>query len=362
MKRIFFILTVLLLSICSNPDMAQAKITVGARTAVLVDGYTGQILWEKDAHRLRSPASTQKMLTALIILEQADLKEQVKAGKRAHETYVGQTIGLREGDVLTIEDLLQAILLWSANDAAVALAEHLGGPGLFSLIMNEKAWALGAYRSHFVNPNGYSVPGQFSTAYDLALIARAAMQEPFFANTVQKKEAEINWLNKEKVLKVVNTNKLLEWYPGVTGIKTGTTSAAGGCLAASAVRDRRWLIAVVLGSSRRYGDAAALLDYGFSDFTQTAIEKGKVFDTVPVRNGIPSRVGLIPEKSVFLTIPRGDNSLVDIKTELVSGFQAPVKKGERLGRVQVYYQNRLVGETFLLAEKDVKKAGIFSGR
>ncbi|MGI6685492.1 MAG: D-alanyl-D-alanine carboxypeptidase family protein [Bacillota bacterium] len=251
--------------ILSLPLPVGAEPRVRAETAVLIDGHTGEILWEKDAHKFRHPASTIKMLTCLIALEMAGLTDPVEVGEKAHQTYVGQTIGLMKGDILTVEDLVEASLLWSANDAAVALGEHIAGdPEMFSILMYHKAWALGAYKSSFRNPNGYSVPGQYSTAYDLALMGRAAMGNKFIADTVQKPDRKILWLNKSKTITVTNTNKLLDYYPSANGIKTGTTNAAGGCLVASAVQGDKWLIATILGSSRRYADAAALFDYGFA--------------------------------------------------------------------------------------------------
>lgn len=266
MKR-FFWLILLISIVLIQPQYAGAEPKVRAETAVLIDGYTGEILWEKEGHNFRHPASTVKMLTCLIALEQLKLTDQVEIGEKAHQTYVGQTIGLMKGDLITAEDLVEACLLWSANDAAVALAEHLtGDPKLFSLLMYHKAWALGAYRSSFRNPNGYSVPGQYSTAYDLSLIARAAMGNRFFSDTVNKHQVEIQWLNKSKTKTLSNTNKILDYYPSANGIKTGTTNAAGGCLVASAVKGDRWYIVTVLGSSRRYADAATLFDYGFENF------------------------------------------------------------------------------------------------
>ncbi|MGI6679594.1 MAG: D-alanyl-D-alanine carboxypeptidase family protein [Dehalobacterium sp.] len=269
-KIIFFILTIGI--ILCQPLTVSADPKVRAETAVLIDGHSGEILWEKDAHKLRHPASTIKMLTCLIALEQGNLREQVEVGEKAHQTYVGQTIELIKGDWISLEYLVEAALLWSANDAAVAIAEHMAGdPQLFSLLMYHKAWALGAYNSSFRNPNGYSVPGQYSTAYDLALIARTAMGNPCFAQIVQKRELEIDWLDhtqtKKKQKTLRNINKIFDYYPAANGIKTGTTNAAGGCLVASAVKGDKWLIASVLGSSRRYHDAAALFDYGFENFS-----------------------------------------------------------------------------------------------
>ncbi|MGI6065279.1 MAG: D-alanyl-D-alanine carboxypeptidase family protein [Bacillota bacterium] len=342
------------------PGGAWAEPNVNAKTAVVIDGYTGELLWGKDADKLRAPASTIKMLTTMIALEQLDLQEQVTVGEKAHQTYVGQTIGLTQGDVLTVEDLVEAALLWSANDAAVALGEYLAEtPELFSFMMNYKAWALGAYRSRFVNPNGYSAPLQYSTAYDLALIGRAAMQNPFIRNTVCKRNAKITWLNRKKTKEIANTNQLLELYPYANGIKTGTTSAAGGCLVGSAIHGDRWLVTAVLGSSQRYADTISLLDYGINNFSQVAIAKEKVYAAIDVAKGEIKRAALVPEADIYLTVPNDKFSEVKIEVNLPSTVAAPVKKGQVLGSVTVYYQDKLIGRTNLSAVENVKRKSIF---
>lgn len=342
------------------PGGAWAEPNISAKTAVVIDGYTGEMLWGKDADKFRAPASTIKMLTALIALEQLDLKEQVTVGEKAHQTYVGQTIGLTQGDVVTVEDLLEAALLWSANDAAVALGEHMAKtPELFAFMMNYKAWALGAFRSRFVNPNGYSDPLQYSTAYDLALIGRAAMENSFIRNTVCKQNAKITWLNKNKTKEVANTNQLLELYPYANGIKTGTTSAAGGCLVGSALQNDRWLITAVLGSSRRYADTIALLDYGMKNFSQVGIVKERAYTAINVTKGEVERVALLPEENIYLTVPNDKFSEVKIEASMPSSISAPVKKGQVLGSVTVYYQNRVISRTDLIAADNVKRKSIF---
>lgn len=338
------------------PAGAWAEPKIYGKTAVLIDGFTGEILWGKDAGKYRSPASTVKMLTVLIAMEQAEPNTRVTVGRKAHETYVGQTIGLREGDVLTAEDLVEASLLWSANDAAVALGEHLAGtPELFALFMNHKAWALGAFQSNFTNPNGYSEPEQYSTAYDLALIGRAALQNSFISKTVRSPSADIQWLNKNKTKQVVNVNHLLDMYPWANGIKTGTTNAAGGCLVGSSVKGGRWLITAVLGSSRRYADTVALMNYGFEHFNQIIIEKNRIYGTVAVAKGDREKVTVIPRQSIFFTLPAVDTRELEVKKDLISEIQAPVKKGQVLGTVKVFYHDRLIEETDLLAGEAVKR-------
>lgn len=355
MKRfLFFIGIILILFLIPVSSWAQPKVKADA--AILIDGYTGEILWKKNAHKFRPGASTIKMLTTLISLEQSKRSDKVIVGKKAHQTHVGQTIGLVQGDQLSVEDLVKASLLWSANDAAVALAEHVGGSvPLFTLMMKKKAMALGAYNSNFKNPNGYFKPGQYSTAYDLALIARAAMHNPFFATTVRKNNGEIKWLNKEKNLTLSNTNRLLGYYEGCNGIKTGTTSAAGGCLASSAVRGNAWLISVVLASSKRYADSSELLNYGFENFVYVHFKKGQVFEEIKVRGGGSHILRVVPDADVHMIVPRSEALNLETKIELKRDLRAPVRKGQVLGSISVYYNKELVTGANLVAGENIKK-------
>ncbi|ATW28691.1 D-alanyl-D-alanine carboxypeptidase family protein [Candidatus Formimonas warabiya] len=362
-KKAWLLLLVFLTAMLIQPAKSWAEPKLRAEAAVLIDGYTGEILWEKNAHKFRHPASTVKILTALITLNLENLDQKVVIGKKAHQTYVGQTIGLKEGDVMTVRDLMGAALLWSANDAAVALAEHVtGDPKLFSLFMNKKAWALGAFQSSFRNPNGYSVPGQYSTAYDLALMARAAMEQPFFAETVKKNSVEIKWLNREKSKTVSNTNGLLDFYAGANGVKTGTTNAAGGCLVASAVRNGKWYIATVLGSSRRYDDAAGLLNYGFEKFDQIVVRPGEIFDRIKVINGEPDYVEVVPKTGLYCSFLKDAAGDWQVKNNIVQTVKAPVRKGQVLGTVEVYFQGQLKEKSELAANNGVKRARIFNFR
>lgn len=236
---------------------------VSAKAAVIMDAGTGQVVYEKNSHERRAQASTTKMVTALVTLEKAQLSDVVKAGPDVKVE--PSVIGLDPGDQLTVEQLLYGLLLPSGNDAAVALADYVGGsiPG-FAAMMNAKAEQLGLKDTHFVTPHGLDADGHYSSAYDLAIIARAGMQNPVFARIVGATEFRIDgpirWVFK-------NSNKLLGVYPGADGVKTGYTDNAGRCLVFSATRNGHRAIAVVLDSADIFADAAALLDYFFADYT-----------------------------------------------------------------------------------------------
>ncbi|MGB4781287.1 D-alanyl-D-alanine carboxypeptidase family protein [Candidatus Methylomirabilis sp.] len=242
---------------------------LSAASALLMDADTGAILFARHHMERRSPASTTKIMTALLILEEGRLSEKVVITGRA-AAVTGTGLGLRRGQQVTLRDLLWAILIKSANDAALAAAEHVGGSEeRFVARMNAKADSLGMEGTHFTNPHGLDNPDHYSTAYDLAILTRQALRNPTFARMVQTREAQLSILTGRngKVVKrkVIRThNQLLDQFAGADGVKTGYTEQAGRCLVASATRGDHRLITVLLNDSRRWTEAAALLEYGFA--------------------------------------------------------------------------------------------------
>jgi len=242
---------------------------LSAASALLMDADTGAILFARHHMERRFPASTTKIMTALLILEEGRLDEKVVITERA-AAVTGTGLGLRRGQQITLRDLLWAILIKSANDAALAAAEHVGGSEeRFVARMNAKADSLGMEGTHFTNPHGLDNPDHYSTAYDLAILTRQALRNPTFARMVQTREAQLAILTgrngkvvKRKVLRT--HNQLLGQFAGADGVKTGYTGQAGRCLVASATRGDHQLIAVLLNDSRRWAEAAALLEYGFA--------------------------------------------------------------------------------------------------
>ena len=244
---------------------------MAAASAILVEATSGDILYSHAAQERRAPASLTKVMTAVIVLERARLNDQVVASPRVREAG-GHSMGLRPGQRLSVYDLLSALLVLSANDAAVALAEHVGGsvPG-FAEFMNAKAHALGMQDTSFRNPHGLDAPDHYSTAYDLAVLTRYALQSPIFAQIVRTRQTVIMVKAPAKrhgrpatFTRIVRShNRLLTGFEGADGVKTGFTNEAGRCLVASAQRDGRRVIAVLLNDPRRWEDAASLLEYGF---------------------------------------------------------------------------------------------------
>jgi D-alanyl-D-alanine carboxypeptidase (penicillin-binding protein 5/6) len=234
-----------------------------------MDADTGAILFARNHKDRRPPASTTKMMTALLILEDGRLDDKVVITERTAGA-AGAGLGLKRGQRITLRDLLWALLLRSANDAALAAAEHIGGTEeRFVARMNAKAISLGMEGTHFTNPHGLDDPDHFSTAYDLALLARQALRNPTFARMVQTREVRLairtgphGRAEKRKLLRT--HNRLLGQFFGADGVKTGYTERAGRCLVASATRGEHQLIAVLLNDSHRWTEAAALLEYGFA--------------------------------------------------------------------------------------------------
>ena len=245
--------------------MNVAAPVIGSETAILMVAGTKQILFEKDSHKIMYPASTTKMMTLITALKRGNLNDTVVVGPAAVDIE-GSSMELRLLDRLSLRELLFGLMLPSGNDAAHAVAEHVGGGSYKKFIdwMNADAEKIGALRTHFSNPHGLPDPvNHFTPAYDLAMIADACFKIPWFEQFVSTPYHTVVFQNR-KGIPLVNTNSLLMTYPGANGVKTGVTRAAGRCLVASARRNGVLLIAVVLnGGNNRFKDSAALLDYGF---------------------------------------------------------------------------------------------------
>lgn len=244
-------------------------INLRAKAALLMDAYTGKIYFQKNARVRRAPASTTKIMTALLAIELGNLEDLVTISEQVPQTE-GASIKLKAGEIISLKNLLYAAILYSANDACVAIAEHIGGnEENFIWLMNERAKEIGALETHFTNPHGLDAPEHYSTAYDLALIGRRAMENAAFQEIAKTPRTQIKstWGKKEKTRILVNKNRLLRSFEGIDGGKTGFTKEAGYCLVSSASRMGYRLIAVVLGDKNRWQDSKTLLTAGF-DYLQ----------------------------------------------------------------------------------------------
>lgn len=236
---------------------------VTARSAIVMEADTGKIIYQRNAHELRYPASTTKMMTLIVALENADLDEVVTTSENAYGAE-GSTMWLEVGERLTMEQMLYGIMLVSGNDATIAVAEHIAGSvPRFANMMTNKAHDIGATDTYFKNPNGLPDPEHYSTAYDLALIAAYGYKNPMFVKIVSTKEKFVPWSINDYDRTLTNENQMLWLYDGANGVKTGYTDAAGRCLVSAAKRDGVQLIVVVLDALYMWNDSIALLDYGF---------------------------------------------------------------------------------------------------
>jgi len=299
---------------------ALAMPEVTAQAAIVSDVAAGQVLAEKNAHQRLAPASTTKIATALVALQRGQLEEQVVVQESA--LIGGAQMGLSPGQVVTLEELLYGLLLRSGNDAATAIAQHIGGSvDGFVEMMNQEAEALGLTDTHFANPHGLDAPDHYSSAYDLMVIARQALANPTLAEIVSTQEVTF------RGRPLSNRNELLGNYPGADGIKTGTTSEAGECLVASATRDGHQVLVVVLGSEDRYGDASILLDYYFDHYAWYPLEVGSgSLNRFQDSNGVWRTLGLQDRAEVFL--PRWQGALLrcfrQVNEERAMGTSEPV--------------------------------------
>lgn len=346
--RVVIAITLLLLT----PGKLYAQPVVSAPSAILMEAESGEILLHKEAFQPMSPASTTKVLTAILALELAKPEEVVTVSKNAAATGEA-TIHLHAGEKLTVKQLVTGAMLKSGNDAAVALAEHVGGSvEFFSLLMNQKARLLGARSSNFVNPNGLPDKNHYSSAYDLAVITRYAFSNQLFADIVRKKVASIPWWNSGKRF-LKNTNRLLWKYPGANGVKTGTTRAAGNCLIAAAKQNNMQLIAVVLKSNDRYGDCIRLFDYGFKNYAIEHIASGESWGKIRVVNGEKNWVEVKNDRPLTLVYPKNQAQLVERRLNVTRQVEASVKKGQQLGTLSLWLGNDKKRAVPLVAAEDI---------
>ena len=308
------------------------KPVVDAAAVVVMEAGSGRVLFSKNPTVKRSIASTTKIMTAIIALENAGLDDKVEISRRAASVY-GSTIGLKAGDTYTLEDLMYGMLLNSGNDCAIAVAEYIGGTvENFANMMNSKAKEIGASGTVYVTPHGLDADGQYSTAYDLAIITRYAFKNEDFCKIVSTKSRQIQGHS------LYNTNELLDIYPGADGVKTGYTGKAGRCLVASATKDGMRLISVVLGCvsrNKRAESSRNALEYGFKNYKlYTLVEEGKEFGTIPVIKGKKGAVMVKAAETVTMPLTEDEYESLEKRISLPDKFAAPIYAGMDVGAVQ----------------------------
>lgn len=358
MNRILWILGFLLFSLPLPAN--AAPVDLKAESAILMDFTTGEILFQKNATAPKAPASTTKIVTALVALERGDLKQTIVVSPAAAKTE-GSSIWLASGEAHSLEDMLYGILLNSGNDAAVAVAENLAGSEKqFAVWMTEKARELGATSSTFKNSSGLPEEGHLTTAKDLALITRYALHNPVFNAIVQTKHKTMDWPNHAESRNLINHNKMLWRYEYADGVKTGYTRQAGRCLVASATRNGHRLISVVLNSKKMYEDTEALFEYGFNNFQLLNIisPQEKVAD-VEVSSGIWSHVSVLANRPLTLLLPKGAETNLKVNLHIRSVLKAPVERMQQVGELQVQLGEEIIDKIPVVTAFEVPKKGFF---
>lgn len=338
---------------------AKADETLPARSAILMEQDTGRVLFEKNPDEPMPPASITKVMTLLLTMEaiesgQIRLTDMVACSEYA-ASMGGSQIWLEPGEEMSVDDLLKATAIASANDAAVDLAELVAGSeDAFVDRMNARAEELGMENTHFMNATGLDAEGHVSTARDIALMSRALLQYPLIS------EYSKIWMSslRNGETQLVNTNKLIRFYNGCTGLKTGTTDGAGSCLSASATRKGLSLIAVTLGSptsAERFSAARGLLDYGFANYMKAPIPPLEGIEPVHVTRGVEDQVEVHANQPDSVIIRSGQQVKITQEPELVEEVEAPVEAGQRLGKVAVKMDGELLLEYDLVAASPVER-------
>lgn len=361
-KRFFSLVLAALIAIYLPATTAWGEIgDVPAPSAILMDAGTGTVLYEKNIHEQRASGSVTKLMSILLFMEAIDseavhLEDNVTVSAFAN-SMGGSEIWLEVGEVMTVNELLKAIIIQSANDATVALAEHIAGSEeAFLNRMNERAAQLGMKNTHYLNTTGFDEEGQYTTAYDIALVARELLKhERVFDYTMI-------WMDelRDGKTQLTNTNKLLKTYAGITGLKTGTTDDAGNCFCGTAERNGFRLIAVVLGcetSKERFSATTALLDHGYANWETVVPElSDELLTPVPVLNGMTDRVmGTIQQDQTSLLVRHGRADHVEYRIALSENLEAPVETGQRIGSVEMLLEGEILHTFPVVSTSSVNK-------
>ena len=336
---------------------------LNAKSAILMEESTGNILYESNPDERLPIASVTKVMTMLLIMEAVDsgkisLDDMVTVSGNAM-SYGGSTMFLETGEQLTVNDMLKGIAVASANDGCVAMAEHLAGSeSAFVDMMNEKAKELGMENTHFMNTNGLDEDDHYSSARDVAIMSRELMKHETIFNYTSI------WMDTLRggKFQLANTNKLIRFYDGANGLKTGSTSKALCCLSAAAKRNDMQLIAVVLGaptSAERFASAKSLLDYGFANYAvNTQITAGDEVQKIAVEKGVDKEVGVVAGDSCSTLVKKGQEDNITKEIKIDETITAPIEAGQKIGTMTISRDGEVIADIDLNASSAVEKKGI----
>lgn len=365
MKRVicFFICVCFMMQSVVVFAEGNTDLGLNAKSAILMEESTGNILYESNPDERLPIASVTKVMTMLLIMEAVDsgkisLDDMVTVSGNAM-SYGGSTMFLETGEQLTVNDMLKGIAVASANDGCVAMAEHLAGSeSAFVDMMNEKAKELGMENTHFMNTNGLDEDDHYSSARDVAIMSRELMKHETIFNYTSI------WMDTLRggKFQLANTNKLIRFYDGANGLKTGSTSKALCCLSAAAKRNDMQLIAVVLGaptSAERFASAKSLLDYGFANYAvNTQITAGDEVQKIAVEKGVDKEVDVVAGDSCSTLVKKGQEDNITKEIKIDETITAPIEAGQKIGTMTISRDGEVIADIDLNASSAVEKKGI----
>ncbi len=361
------LLIVMMIFTFSTPQAEAQPFEINARSAVLIDQATGTVLYEKNPNEAYPPASVTKIMTMLLVMEAIDsnritLEDKVVISEHA-SSMGGTQLYLEPGEVKTVEELMKGIAIRSANDASVAVGEHISGTEeLFVQRMNERAKELGMNNTNFVNSNGLPAEGHTMSAYDIALMSKELLKHKDIHRWLTTWMDTVVVGKKESVQELVNTNRLIRTYDGANGIKTGSTGEALYCLSASATRGNTTFIAVIMGAPTtqvRFGEASKLLDYGFANYDTVDIAtKDSKVGAVPVQKGVLLEADVVAKEDLKLLMKKGEEGNVNKEVIIPQFVQAPLKKGDKIGEIIVTMDGKELGRVDVVAADNIEKASL----
>lgn len=367
MKKILFFLMSLLMFITSvKAEKELGEYAKNSKSAILIESSTKTILYEKNSHEKLAPASMTKIMTLLLTMEAIDsgklsYDDEVLVSKKA-AGMGGTQIFISEGTTVKVMDLLKGIGIASANDAAVALAEKVGGTyDNFVIMMNKRAKELGAADTNFKNPHGLDEDGHYSSAYDMSLIASELIKHEKILDITSTYEENIDVNGENHWL--VNTNKLVRFYKGMDGLKTGYTDKAGYCLTGTMKKNNMRLISVVMGSKTkedRNEDTISMMEYGFSVYgIKNILKSNKPLGDFYINNASPRNIKYYVNEDVNVLVDKNTNEIkYNYEKELFNNIKAPLKKGDKIGKLYLNYNNKNY-EYDLVVNKSIKRSNYF---
>ena len=370
MKKLYSIILAMIFMITTSSlsfaDKENNDINLSSKSAILMDVSSGKILYEKNSHEKLPPASVTKVMTMLLICEALEsgkikIDDEVQVSEIA-SSMGGSQIFLEPGEIQKVDTLLKGIAVASANDACVAMAEHIGGSvESFVDMMNAKAKELKMNDTHFVNTNGLPVDNHYTSAHDIALMSRELLK---YDQIISKYLT--TWMDsvvvgkKQATIGIANTNKLIKHYNGATGVKTGFTQEAKYCLSASAKRGDTHLVAATLGaetSPQRFSDASTLLNYGFANYESVKLcSRDDKIATLTMEKAEDEKISLVAKEDLSVLIKKGDSKEFTKKIKVYEDAKLPIKKDSVLGEVEIYRGKEKLGKVELVTNKDINKA------